>query len=113
MLRERYPKIHAQIPSFDPDKFEGIAAKCKGSSNLSYHAIPADMDAEDIQLCYMGGEMEPDDYVGDYPDTGAFISAVKEKQTLLWIQCYPHTPVGFWSYYGFDFNELMDHVIKE
>lgn len=112
-LRERYPKIHAQIPPFDPDKFESIGAACKGSSNLSYHAIPADMDAEDIQLCYMGGEMEPDDYVGDYPDTGAFISAVKEKQTLLWIQCYPRTPVGFWSYYGFDFNELMDHVIKE
>lgn len=112
LLEERYPKIHAQIPPFDSDKFECIGAACKGSSNLSYSFVPEDNDDDNI-LWLLPDDMDEDDYVGNFPNIAAFIAAVKEKRKVLCIHCYPHTPVGFWSYHGFDFNELMDHVIKE
>lgn len=112
LLEERCPKVHAQIPSFDADKFESIGAACKGSSNLSYSFVPEDNDDDNI-LWLLPDDMDEDDYVGNFPNIDAFIAAVKEKRKVLFIRCYPDTPVGSWSYHGFDFNELMNHVIKE
>ena len=112
LLEERSPKVHAQIPPFDPDKFESIGAACKGSSNLSY-AFVSEEDDDDEILWHLPDELGDDGYVGDYPNSAAFVAAVEEKRKVLCIHCYPDTPVGSWSYHGFDFNELMNHVIKE
>lgn len=112
LLRERYPEIFNQVPAFDCGKFEGIAALCKCSSTLTYIHVPVDIADRKIQW-YLPDDLEADDYIGDYPDAEAFIKAADEKRMVAYIQCYPHTPIGFFSYYGFDINELMDRVIME
>lgn len=115
VFKKIMPEDYATIPEFDADAFQKIADSNKASSALSYWHFPDTEKGNALMegmVDWLGDELESDDYVGDYVDPAAFLATVREKRVLTEIHCYPRTPVGFYNYYGIDFQSVIDECLK-
>lgn len=108
-LKENHPEIHELVPPFRIDQFQFLAEEMKSSSHLTYMAVTPDQDME----YEFGVDPEPDDFVPERESVEESLAAIKANGFYTGLQCYPRTPVGFWSYYGLDFQSLFDHVIED
>lgn len=108
-VKENHPDVYALIPPFRIDQFEFLANEMKSSSGLSYTAN----DPEYALEYQFGPEPEADDFIPERDTVEESIKEIAEKGFYTELHCYPNTPVGFWNYYGTDFQSLLDHVIKD
>ena len=108
-VQENNPDLYVLIPPFKVDHFEALGRHMKASSHLSYRIVDDD--------CHYGYEFgpdpEPDDFVPKLNTAEESIAAIKAKGFYCELHCYPHTPIGFWNFYGTDFQSLLDHVTEE
>jgi hypothetical protein len=110
-VKENYPDLYELIPSFDFDKFDFIANEMVCSSSLSYTEAPKE-HLEDLEHQF-GSTPEAEDFIPERDTVEASIAEIAAKGFYTEIHCYPDTPVGFWNYYGTDFQSLLDHVVKD
>lgn len=108
-LKENHPEIHELVPPFRIDQFQFLAEGMKSSSHLTYMAVAPDQDME----FEFGVLPETDDFVPERESVEESFTAIKANGFYTGLQCYPNTPVGFWSFYGLDFQSLFDHVIED
>lgn len=108
-LKENHPDVHAVIPPFRIDVFQALAEQMKSSSYLTYTAIDPDKELE----YEFGCDPDTDDFVPEKESVEESLNAIKAKGFYTCLQCYPNTPIGFWHFYGLDFESLFDHVLEE
>ncbi|QYN80060.1 hypothetical protein PQD71_gp167 [Kosakonia phage Kc263] len=108
-VKENNPELYELIPPFRIDQFEEIAKLCKAGSYLDYNVIDETSDRGTVLDC----ETEPDDFVPERCSVEESLEMIKANGSYCTIQCYPHTPIGFWVYYGIDFQSLLDHVVED
>lgn len=115
VFKEALPDDAAEVSAFDVDTFQKIADGNKASSTLNcwyFRDTEEGNEYMDGHLTWLADELESDDYVGDYADVAAFLADVRGKRTLTELHCYPRTPVGFYNYYGLDFQSVIDESLK-
>lgn len=108
-LKENHPGIHALVPSFRIDMFQALADKMGSSSGLIYTAVEPDQDLEYQFGCFP----DPDDFVPELDTVEESVEAIRKNGFYTELYGYPDTPVGFWGFYGLDFQSLLNHVITE
>lgn len=112
-VQENNPDLYALIPSFKVDQFEALARQMKASSHLSYNLIEKDVTGpEDLEYVF-GTEPETDDFVPQMQSVNQSLCEIIKNGFYCELHCYPHTPIGFWNFYGLDFQSLLDHVTEE
>jgi hypothetical protein len=115
-LEEHHSDLFKQIPTFDAETFENIAAECEASSSLTLERFSDTEEGnEELEsaIGFLGEHIELDDFVVEYESVEDYYKEVKEKRITTVIRCYPNSPVGSWSYHGLDFQSLLDYVTKE
>ena len=108
-LKDNHPEVHALVPPFRIDIFQELAEKMKSSSHLSYTAVGPD-DELDHQF---GCDPDEDDFIPKPESMEEAEGNVRKNGFFTELHCYPHTPGGFWNYYGLDFESLFNHILKE
>lgn len=108
-VKENHPGLYELIPPFRIDQFDFIANDMKSSSGLYYTIVDPKYSLEDS----FGPEPEPDDFIPERDTVEESIAEIAKKGCYTEIHCYPNSPVGFWNYYGTDFQSLLDHVVKD
>lgn len=108
-LKENHPDIHALVPLFRVDMLQVLAEKMKSSSGLIYNAVTPDQDL-DYQF---GSEPEPDDFVPELDTVEESVETIRKNGFYTELYGYPETPVGYWNFYGLDFESLLNKVIKD
>lgn len=112
-LKENHPEVHVLIPPFRIDVFQELAEKMKSSSSLVYSAIhESAADPEDLRFEF-GDDPDTDDFVPEKESVEESLHEIIKKGYYTCLQCYPHTPIGFWHFYGLDFESLFNHIIEE
>lgn len=90
-----------------------VSAVIKGShgdtSSLTYQVVNPNESLE----YQFGAEPEPDDFIPEHETVEESVKEIIDKGFYTEIHCYPNSPVGFWNYYGTDFQSLLDHVVKD
>ena len=108
-VKENHPDLYELIPSFRIDQFDFIANSMKSSSGLTYTAV----DPEHPLEHQFGPEPEPDDFIPERDTVEESIAEISAKGCYTEIHCYPNSPVGFWNYYGTDFQSLLSHIVTD
>lgn len=112
-LKEHHKDLFDQIPVINIPKFEFIAKNAKCSTSLTYQYFVETDTPEYIREGFFYVELDQDDIVDKTITPEQYLDKLVTNRVTTTLQCYPNTPVGFWSYYGFDFNSLLDHVIED
>lgn len=107
-VKKNHPDLYELIPPFRIDQFQFIADNAKSSSALSYESIVS-KDSLEYQF---GSGPETDDFVPEQETVEISIEEISKKGFYTELHCYPDTPVGFWNFYGTDFQSLLDHIVK-
>lgn len=108
-VQENNPDVYALIPPFKVEHFEALARQMKASSHLTYQVVDDNSD----RGYEFGSNPEPDDFVPELDTAEESIAIIKANGFYCELHCYPHTPIGFWNFYGLDFQSLLDHVTKD
>lgn len=108
-LKENHPEVHELVPPFRIDVFQELAEQMKSSSHLTYTPVEPDQDLE----CEFGVDPDTDDFVPECETVEESWQAILKNGFYTELHCYPNSPVGFWHYYGLDFESLFDHILKE
>lgn len=108
-VKENHQDVYNLIPGFRIDQFQFIADKMKSSSVLAYNTCEPGMPLDH----QFGSEPDHYDFIPLRDSLEDSIKEIEEKGFYTEIQCYPDTPIGFWKYYGTDFQSLLDHLVKD
>ncbi|QBZ70829.1 hypothetical protein pETSU_248 [Edwardsiella phage pEt-SU] len=108
-LKDNHPEVHVLVPPFRIDVFQELANQMKSSSHLTYQAVAPDQEME----YEFGVEPDTDDFVPERASVEESLEAIKANGFYTGLQCYPNTPVGFWSFYGLDFESLFNQILEE
>lgn len=105
-LKETHPEVHALVPEFKIDQFQRLAENMKSSSHLTYSAVESDQEME----YEFGVDPEPDDFIPEVETVEEAFISIRANGFYTELHCYPNSPVGFWNYYGLNFQSLLDHI---
>ena len=108
-LKETHPEVYALVPEFKIDQFQYLAESMKSSSHLTYTPVEPDQEIEHE----FGVYPEPDDFIPEVKTVKEAFTAIKANGFYTELHCYPNSPVGFWNFYGLNFQSLLDHVIED
>lgn len=107
-VEETHNEVYKLIPPFNVEQFEELANEMKASSEISYRWVT---ETEEFDSGFWN-EPEPADFVPELPTAKESIDNIIKNGFYTKIQCYPNTPIGFFVFYGNDFQSLLDHVNK-
>ena len=108
-FKETHVDVYNLLPQLNEEEFEKLAKEMKASSEISLRSVD---DSEDFEESFFN-EPDPDDFVPEFPTAKESMDNIVKNGFYTCIQCYPDTPVGFFVFYGTDFQSLLDHVNKE
>lgn len=108
-FKETHEEVYNLLPHLNVEEFEELAKEMKASSEISLQSVD---DCEDFEEGFFN-EPDPDDFVPELPTARESMVNIVKNGFCTRIQCYPETPVGFFAFYGTDFQSLLDHVNKD
>lgn len=105
-FKEAHEEVYNLLPQLNVDEFEKLAKEMKASSEISLQCVDS---CEDFEEGFFN-EPDPDDFVPELSTAKESMVNIVKNGFCTRIQCYPETPVGFFVFYGTDFQSLLDHV---
>lgn len=108
-VKKNHPDLYELIPSFRIDQFQYIADNMKSSSYLLYQVIDENSDRGTV---LDQDNLEPDDFIPQQETVEMSFAEISKKGFYTELHCYPNTPIGFWNFYGTDFQSLLDHIVN-
>ena len=108
-FKETHEEVYNLLPQLNVEEFEELVKEMKASSEISLQSVDS---CEDFETGFWN-EPEPDDFIPKLPTAKESIDNIVKNGFCTRIQCYPETPVGFFVFYGTDFQSLLDHVNKD
>lgn len=106
-FKNTYPNLFKLIPEFNIKQFEQLAHEIKSSSMLEYVLLEEEFGTN------MFNPLDNEDFVPVKENVQLSIDEINKKGYYTSIQCYPYTPIGFFNFYGTDFQSLLNHVTED
>lgn len=89
------------------ERFTKLASLCKCSINIGVNNHRDSNDAASVHLDYYAASHNNGKPLAS-PDV---IEGMIERDTIINVQCYPQTPIGFVSVYHYDLDAALDAAI--
>lgn len=105
-IKENYKELYDDLPLLNCDVFDMLAKMAKASTHLSLKTVKPD---EDLEFEF-GDDPEVDDFIPERITVEESFDEIRINGFYTRLQCYPETPIGFWTYVGLDFTSLFNQV---
>lgn len=91
------------------EKIVSIATACRGSMSLTFnsHRDSYESVKEYLEILTSMGNLD----IGEDVSQDVYDKII-ETDTLIELTCYPNTPVGSYTVYGYDLNMVIDEMIE-
>ena len=83
------------------DALEELAALCEAEVHVSINPQKSTYESITKYLEFLEEEIDPE-----------VLSEMIKRDRMVWVQAYPHTPIGFYCVYHYDINEAMQQVLE-